>query len=58
MLLAPFGVPRAATVAVTATYLLTIATRYLSDGQARSGGILGDVSQWLLPEIRREVEHQ
>jgi len=58
VLLAPFGVPRAATAAVTATYLLTIATRYLSDGQARSGGSLGDVAQWLLPEIRREVEHQ
>ena len=41
---------------VVTLYLLEIATRYLEDGQARSGARLGDVSTWLLPALESHLQ--
>lgn len=56
-LLAPFGVTAAQAPLVAALYLVEIGTRYLADGQAAAGAALGDLEQWLLPALRRHVEH-
>ncbi|SDX86531.1 hypothetical protein SAMN05661080_01486 [Modestobacter sp. DSM 44400] len=54
-LLAPFGVePRYADV-VALTYLVDLAVRYLTDGQAEAGARLGVLGQWLLPELVERV---
>ena len=41
---------------VVTLYLLELATRYLEDGQARSGARLGDVSTWLLPALESQLQ--
>ncbi len=54
--LAPFGIQAGAARVVTSVYLLEIAARYLTDGQAEAGARLGDVGSWLLPVLTRHVQ--
>jgi hypothetical protein len=54
--LAPFGIQAGPARLVGAMYLLEIAARYLSDGQAEAGARLGDVGSWLLPVLMRRVQ--
>jgi hypothetical protein len=57
LLLAPFGVTDPAAARLTALlYLVDLATRYLDD--KRSGGRLGVLGTWLLPELLRAVEER
>lgn len=51
-LLAPWQKPAAAAVVVR-MYLLTLALRYIRDGQATAGAHVGRVDQWILPALRR-----
>lgn len=54
--LAPFGLEGDAAAVVASAYLLEIAARYLTDGQAEAGARLGDVGNWLLPVLMRHVQ--
>jgi hypothetical protein len=42
--------------ATTLGYLMSVAVRYLRDGQAAAGSRLGDVSRWLFPAIGRALD--
>jgi hypothetical protein len=52
--LAPLDVPAAAAEHVARLYLVTLACRYLADGQERAGADLGRVHEWLLPALEEE----
>jgi hypothetical protein len=54
--LAPFGLQGDAASVVARAYLLEIAARYLTDGQAEAGARLGDVGNWLLPVLMRHAQ--
>jgi hypothetical protein len=54
--LAPFGLQAGAARFVASIYLLEIAARYLTDGQAEAGARLGDVGNWLLPVLMRHAQ--
>ena len=51
-LLSPWQTPTPAAV-VGRMYLLTLALRYIRDGQATAGARVGRVDQWILPALRR-----
>jgi hypothetical protein len=50
-LLRPFGVPAADAGPTARLYLLDLAVRYVTDGQAAKGGRGGAVEEWLLPVV-------
>jgi hypothetical protein len=54
-LLAPFDVDRGHASAVALAYLVTLAVRYLQDGQAEAGARLGVLGSWLLAELVERV---
>jgi hypothetical protein len=54
--LAPFAIRDLELVErVTQLYFLELSTRYLEDQQAKTGTRLGNVEQWLLPELERRI---
>jgi len=50
-LLSPLGVAPEAADLVARAYLVTLAQRYVHDGQASAGANLGRVAEWLLPAL-------
>jgi hypothetical protein len=49
--LAPLGPDPAAADATARLYLLAVAARYLGDGQAEAGAVLGRVDDWVVPAL-------
>lgn len=49
--LAPLGVPADVAPVIARLYLVSLACRYLADGQAAAGAALGQVDRWLLPSL-------
>lgn len=55
-LLSPFGAGAEVARLTCLLYLIDLATRYLTDGQAEAGARLGILGSWLLPVLVAEVE--
>jgi hypothetical protein len=55
-ILAPVGVGPESAGLVATLYLIEIAARYLHDGQAEAGALLGRIDTWLLPALVRHVQ--
>jgi hypothetical protein len=56
--LRPFGVDPQRAVTTTTLYLGEIAARYLADRQHETAARLGDVAEWILPELHRRAAEE